>query len=460
MGKPLKSAAPVRDTERNTEVQGRFDRAGEPTSRERADLYSRLHARRRAIEQAVVARFAGVLSYADAEDLVSSGLERALTAKKLPTPDIEAAWFQRVVFNLAIDEIRRHRGRRQTGQGGALRHVVLLSELGDHGIEVADDDELSDPEMLAEAAGELAQRAFAVEAAREVLAQLDPEDVRMLLVRHVELPDAGRVRCAEAAGMTVEAWRHRYPRAWERFVDAMSASEPTTACHGIRAVIGELDAGVLANGAAKAARGRVDAHVLECTACRVFARESYRILVLTPVPAAATTFERIVEHGAVAASRNGEAIAAGGATGGGILAALFGSGGLGVGLKAVAIVCGVSVTAAGICGGVVATLDFLRDPPPAKAKSEPAPKRTRRIAARPTPTATPASTRTPAPRATPTPRPKPETKPKPTATPVPRTEAQPAAVPSSAPGTEFAPAPVQSQPQPAPVASGGGEFAP
>jgi hypothetical protein len=298
-----------------------------------------------------------------------------------------------------------------------------------------------------------------------VLAKLGDEDARLLRIRHVEMPAAGRERCAAAASLTVEAWRHRYQRAWKRFVAAVAAAEPSHQCRPVRVLVGELDAGTLSNGAAKAARGQVDAHIVECAACRVFARESYRVLVLTPVaPAGCTTLERLVEHGAAVVERNPSEVAAGAgaAAGGAGLLTLFGSGGLATGLKVLAVVCGVSATAAGLCGGVVATYELLTRPAakqPSHGRATHKPATPQFAGAIATATTVPAvltvvRTATPGSGATPARRPRARSTASPNSNP-------PAAVAAGSSGQEFTPAPANSTPAPAPVPAGvQGEFSP
>lgn len=421
-------------------------------------LYARLTARRDEHEQIIRMQFPGVFDEADAEDLVSAAFERVLTTSALPAPDAERAWFTRVVNNIAHDELRRRRGRKggEDKRGGGLRNVIRLSVYAQRGKELSSEDLLTDPERVLELMDEPADRERASDQAYVALDGLEDEDARLLRIRHFELPDASRARCAAAAGLTVEAWRHRYKRAWGRFVDELASAEPTEHCRPTRALIGELDAGAVRMSEARAARARVDVHVLECTACRVFARDSYRILVLTPtVPAGAGVLERVAEQGAAVAGRHGEAVA-GSAAGGGVgLLATLGAALGGGGLKTLAIVCTLSATTAGLCGGIVATIDLLNDPPRAPetrvAKTPPQQQRSR-----PTPTPTPRRTAVPTRTAEPEPKPRVA---KPTPTPD-VSEPPPAPASTGSTGNEFDPIAVGSQSQPAQAPSGGSEFTP
>lgn len=387
----------------------------------------------------------------------------------LPADSREDVWFRRVLRNLVIDELRRRHGRRQstaTGEGW-LRHVVLLSEIAERGFDIEDDDVLSNPEVIVDALGEDAERANSVELARGVLEQLPAEDVRLLLIRHVEMPTAGRRRCAEAAGITEEAWRHRYARAWKRFVQTLDAHEPTARCGPTRALIGALDAGGLSNGAARTARAQIDVHIVDCMACRVFARDTYRILKVTPyAPAGVAGMNRLVEHTSSVIERHG-AEAAGAAAGGAGLWALFGAGGLSSGLKLLIVVCGLSATAAGVCGGILAVVDDLPSKPHAQREERSTDHAARRTAT-PQPTATVITIATRTPARTPTPRPKRVVKPVRTAKPTPTAystappeQAPPAAVAAGTTGGEFDPVPESASSQPAPVPAGvQSEFSP
>jgi DNA-directed RNA polymerase specialized sigma24 family protein len=414
---------------------GAMTAAAEPLNQA---LYERLHAQRKDFELNVTARFPGTFGRADAEDFVSEALERVLVTTALPADRSEEAWFRSVVHNMAIDELRRRRGRPGGAtRSGGLREVVLLSELAEHGQEPA--DQQADPEQVLEALDQPTIQAEWRMRARAVLDGLDPEDAALLDICHVQLPGAGRTKWAQRAGMSVDTWRYRYPRAWERFVEEMAAAEPTTQCRSIRDMIGQLDAGSLSNGAALSARGRVEAHIDGCIACRVFARDSYRILALTPA----------VPAGAVAVT------AGGAAAGGAGLAALIGAGGL----KAVAVVCGISITAAGICGGVIATIDALDNPPKQERIADSPEPRTKPVVLQRTPVPTPVST----PRPEPTREPRPRTasaKQRGAAIDRERRSTPPAAVAPSSTGDEFSPVPVQAQVPPAPAPAGGGEFAP
>ena len=201
---------------------------------------------------------------------------------------------------------------------------------------------------------------------------------------------------------------------------------------------------------AAAYRGRIDAHVMECSACHAFARDSYRILSpsTTGPIAAAAAGGSAVEFGALAGA---------GGAGAGVLAWLGGVGGV----KALTVLCAVSITTASVCGGVVAVLEG-RDTP---QRPERAPAR---VAAAPTPAPTAIRTRTPDPIRTAVPTPSATRAARPARTPTPArattrtaSQSQPAAPPTGSTGNEFDPVPAAAASRPAPVASGvGGEFAP
>ena len=428
-----------------------------------AELYERLQERRAIYESAVRSRYGQVFGHHDAEDLVSTALHQVLTTSTQPAPGMEDAWFRTMLSHVAVDELRRRHGRRQRftsdTETAAFRRAVLLSELAETGFEIAD----ADPEESADAWAERIDRdedRDRVEAlVRQALDELTPDELRLLTIRHVELPGVNRSRCANAAGLTEDAWRHRYGRAWDRFVALISSAEPSPRCVSIRATIGALDSGDLSGEAAEVARTRIDIHVVECAACRVFARDGYRVLVLVPaVPASRLALELWADRAVAVVDRSPGEIAAGSgaATAGGAgLFAIFGGGGAaGGGAKALLALCGASALTASICGALIAGGGALDNPATSRA-------------AAPTPTPTASPSPTPAPRrATPTPTParsKPSrAKPSaPTRTTTSAEQEPPAAVPSGSTGREFDPVPENSRPQPAPVPAGvGDEFAP
>jgi hypothetical protein len=91
---------------------------------------------------------------------------------------------------------------------------------------------------------------------------------------------------------------------------------------------------------------RIDAHILDCPSCRVFARDGYRALELVPFVPTAGLAERWTARIASVWERFGPEAAAGGgatATGAGALGASA------VGTLKVAILCTTVVTA-GVCG--------------------------------------------------------------------------------------------------------------
>jgi RNA polymerase sigma factor (sigma-70 family) len=416
-------------------------------------VYEELHRRRAEFERAVYKQFSEDFNREDAEDLVSEALDRALDAEVLPEPGSEARWFRRLLVNTAIDELRRRRGRPQSPNSQPVfRQAVLLSHLLEEGFEVADDGVEDAAEGVLERLGEIEDRAHVEELTRRALAALGEEDRRLLQIRHFELPSEPRERCAEVAGLSFETWRYRYKRAWEKFVSVVGESQPTPMCAPVRELIGRLEVGDLAGQEALDAHSRLDVHVVDCPACRVFARESYRALELLPVAPAGGLSIALADRIAAAVDRNGaEATAgAGAAAGGAGLWALLGSGGA---AKMIAVICGISATAAGICGAVYVAIRTVQDPPPTHAAARPhAPVRPER---------------TPSPVAaipTPTPRPTRRVAPKARAAQASTTAASsnpPAAIPSGASGREFDPVPANAKSQPAPVPAGvSGEFSP
>jgi hypothetical protein len=110
----------------------------------------------------------------------------------------------------------------------------------------------------------------------------------------------------------------------------------------------------------------IDAHVLGCHACRVFARDSYRALQVLPLPPTTAVLQRAADQMAAplerlpepTAAAGGAILASGAATAGGGagLAGLLTAGGSVGGLKAVLAVCGATVVTASVCGGVAMVL--------------------------------------------------------------------------------------------------------
>lgn len=436
-------------------------------SMEGTAVYEALHRRRGEFERAVYTQFSEDFSREDAEDLVSEALGRALDAELLPEPGAEARWFRHMLVNLALDELRRRRGRPRSTRGGqsgttagngrqpVFRQAVLLSQLVEDGFEIVDEDVGDAAEGVLDRLAEIEDRAHVEELTRRALAALGEDERRLLHIRHFELPSEPRELCAAAAGLSIETWRYRYKRAWDKFIALFGEAQPTPMCAPIRELIGRLDAGELGGRAALDAHERVDIHVLDCPACRVFARESYRALELLPLaPAGGISIVELADRVAGAVDRNSAEVAgAGAAAGGAGLWALLGGGSA---AKLVAVICAMSATAAGVCGAIYVAIRTVQDPPPTHAAANPRPARTPRAAVTSTsPIVTPTAAATPRPRAVATPRPKR------TATTTAANSSPPAATPTGSTGREFDPVPANAKSQPAPVPAGvSGEFSP
>jgi hypothetical protein len=247
------------------------------------------------------------------------------------------------------------------------------------------------------------------------------------------------------AGLTLGEFRWRYARAWERFVEAIAAEQPSERCGDIRALIDETHTAT----APPHAASQIDAHVLDCPSCRVFARESYRALELLPLAPAISFAERWSSRLLAAWDRFGPEAAAGGgtaaATGTGA-SGLAGTGAAAGALKSLAVVCSATAVTAGVCGGVVvitgAPDDGGRAPAPRVAA-----KHERRV---PTPASTASSSASSRASAV--------------STRAANSSAKPGrAIPASAPSgsREFDPSGSGAPLQPAPAPSaGGGEFGP
>ena len=274
-----------------------------------------------------------------------------------------------------------------------------------------------------------------------------PKDAELIKLRHILEANASRDEVAAMAGLTLGEFRWRYTRAWARFVEAISSEQPTERCHDIRALIGALHA----SAAPPSAASQIDAHVLDCPSCRVFARDSYRALELLPFIPAIGIADRWSARLAAIWDRSGpEAVAGGGAAAGAGTGAagLAGAGGAAGGLKTLAAVCGATAVTAGVCGGVLVTKDG-RDPGPRERRTVVAEKKPQRTNAS-VPSA-PTSSTPPARRPASTPR-RVSTLTKPES-----------ALPSSAASgsREFGPSGSGSSPKPAPAPStGGGQFGP
>lgn len=258
------------------------------------------------------------------------------------------------------------------------------------------------------------------------------------------------------AGITVAEFRWRYARAWKRFVEAVALDAPTPRCDRVRQLLGGLE-----GTGPDAAAAEVDAHILDCPSCRVFARESYRALEVLPLPVAAVGAEHWTTRLVSLWERSGPEVGAGtgsAAAGAGLWSLLGGGGAAGVS-KAVAILCSATAVTAGVCAGVAEVIEGLREP--AKAPAQRAERRPARATPTPVPTAIATATPTAAPTAAPTRTPARKRKP-----PVRTTTADTSGesqIPASAPAgaSEFLPGGASAPPEPAPSTdAGGGEFAP
>lgn len=439
--------------------EGTNSPAGEPRWNQMAtELYERLEERRARFERDVLARFGGVFGEADAEDLVGKALDRVLATGTRPDPGKEEAWFRVLVGNAAIDEIRHRYGRGHSAKSrGALREVVLLSELTERGIDIPGATDDASPDGWMDRLADEDHRHRVIALARFAADQLTQEELRILVARHVEMPDATYQECAEAAGQSVSAWRYSYRRAWKRFVACVAATEQTPHCRPTRELLGSFSAGTLDGDELYGARASIELHVVDCPACRAFARDSYRVLELVPAgPAGGLGLQQCVDRATQALDRGPAEVAAGATAGGVGLLAWLTAGGMTGAVKMLAVICGLSVTTAGICGGVLATLDYLRDAPASRAAA-PKPEEPRRkpvAAVTATAVPSPVPTRPPA-------RTTSQRRSRPARSSRWPEKASPAAVPTGSTGNEFDPIPEDSQPQPAPVSVGvTGEFAP
>jgi DNA-directed RNA polymerase specialized sigma24 family protein len=205
---------------------------------------------------------------------------RALTGAETdpPQPGKEQAWFTRIVFNRGVDFLRARDGRRREGYR-PRPDLVSLNELQSAGAEPAADVERTDsPDDWIDALDSDTERTQARELVERVLSQMPAEDATLVRLRHLLGADATRDEVAAMAGLTLGEFRWRYARAWGCFVETISAEQPTHRCREIRTLIGELHAAVAPLDAAS----RIDAHVLDCPSCRVFARDIYRVLEVLP----------------------------------------------------------------------------------------------------------------------------------------------------------------------------------
>jgi DNA-directed RNA polymerase specialized sigma24 family protein len=339
----------------------------------RPDLHETLARERPRFERIAYGRLKSVITWEDAEDIVSDALLRAdrTAEKNPPAAGQEEAWFGRIVIRTGIDFIRARDGRTRNGKSRRPK-VLSLTALADVGHEPSDQgfdfgarlSSLPDDTM-----GDASERRHAAEIVDRAFAQLDPGEVELIKLRHLVGPDCSRARLAEMAGLTVAEFRWRYTKAWSRFIRAVETDAPTPRCEHVRQLIGNLDAGVVTASAAQ----EVDSHILDCPSCRVFARESYRALELIPFIPTAGLAERWCARAGWWWERSGnEAVAGAGAGAAGVgLASLFGSGGLAGALKVAAVVCSATAVTAGICGGIVAVVGELSKPAPATAKRTP-----------------------------------------------------------------------------------------
>ena len=417
----------------------------------RADgLHETLARDRRRYERLVYGRLRGTVCWQDAEDIVSEALVRAHAGAELdpPQPGKERAWFTRIVFNQGIDFLRSRDGRRR--EGAAQRpDVVSLEVLESAGFELAEDAaDAGLADAWIEGLDVENERAQAQAIVERVLSRMPPKDAELIKLRHLLGAEATRDEIAAMAGLTLGEFRWRYARAWARFVETISSDQPTECCRTIRALIGALQA----SAAPASAASEIDAHVLACPSCRVFARDSYRALELLPFIPAIGIAERWSARLAAILDRAGPEAAAGGgaAAGAGTGAAgLAGAGGAAGGLKTLAAVCTTTVATAGICGGVLMNKDPRdnkpREPQAAVAEKPAPPRPTTNAASASTSASSPARRTSSTPRRTST-SPKPE-----------------APVPSSASSgsQEFGPSSSGAAREPAPAPSiGGGEFGP
>ena len=326
------------------------------------DLHEALARDRRRYERLVYGRLRGAICWQDAEDIVSEALIRAHARAEddPPQPGKEQAWFTRIVFNQGIDFLRARDGRRREG----ARHrpdVVSLTELEAVGVELAEDIQHAGAgDAWIEDLDEETERAQAQEIVERVLSRMAPKDAELIKLRHLLGGEATRDEVAAMAGLTLGEFRWRHARAWSRFVEAISSEEPTERCRAARALMGRLQTST----APATVASQIDAHVLDCPSCRVFARDSYRALELLPFVPAIGMAERWSARLAAIWDRAGPEAAAGGgvaAGAGGGAAGLAGAGGAAGGLKTLAAVCGTTAVTAGVCGGVIVLNDGRDD---------------------------------------------------------------------------------------------------
>jgi RNA polymerase sigma factor (sigma-70 family) len=417
-------------------------------------LHESLVRDRRHYERLVYGRLHTAISWEDAEDIVAEALFRATRAALTdpPEPGHHEGWFGRIVLNQGIDFIRSRDGRRRENST-ARPTVVSIAELTEAGVELPEDPGIPPHQQMTieDLLGEEAERHSTAALVERVLERLEPKEAELIKLRHLFGAERSREEIASMAGLSLGQFRARYAKAWRRFVRAVERDAPTGRCLRVRRLMGEIGAGTAASVAAL----EVDAHVLDCPSCRVFARESYRALELLPLAPCVGVAER---WGARAGwwweRTNPEAAAGAGTAAAGVgLLGLLGGGSTGA-LKAVAILCSVTAVTAGICGGVAVMLGELGKPPPAKAK---------RIAAKPAATPTPKAASAATPRAA--------AHATTTATATPRAAQATAAsrlnpnrkVPSTAPAgsSEFSPTSSTTKRDPAPVPTGvTSEFSP
>ena len=411
------------------------------------DLYEALARDRRRYERLVYGRLRGGICWQDAEDIVSDALIRALVNAEDDPPQEgkEQAWFSRIVFNRGIDFLRARDGRRREG-ARSRPDLVSISELAEAGVELAEDVECAGTaEAWIDALDQDAEQAQAEQAVERALASMPSDDADLVRLRHLLRADASRDEVAAAAGLTLGEFRWRYARAWKRFVEAISRDTPTERCFEIRGLIGELHTTVVPMDVAS----EIDAHVLDCPSCRVFARDSYRALELMPFVPTAGFVERWTARVASLWVRSGPDAAAGGgaaAAAGTGASGMAGAGGTASALKALVVLCGTTAVTAGVCSGVFQPIDGAQRPRHrrvAEAAATPAPSASTSTASARTPASTARTTSSSR---------KPKSAPK-AGAPIPA---------SASPGSqEFVPSGSAARPDPAPApTSGGGEFGP
>lgn len=180
-------------------------------------LSETLARRRRLYERLLLSRMGGRLSPEDAEDIVSESLTRLESglSKHPPASGKELGWFARVVLNQGIDFLCARDGRPRNG--AAPRPVpVPITGVGDQEIASLSTDE--EATTIADL-GSVAETREAQELVQRVLANLPPEDVRLITLRHVHAADARRDEVAALAGLTVSEFRWRYGRVVEGHLD-------------------------------------------------------------------------------------------------------------------------------------------------------------------------------------------------------------------------------------------------